>query len=160
MDEAFSIRRYEPRDREAVWNLHNVALRDAEAHLGDGQWDDDLHDIEGVYLENGGEFLIGEIGAEVVAMGALKKTSPDTAEIKRMRVAPKLQRRGLGQRMLSLLEERAADFGYSPLHLDTTVQQIAARVMHAKNGYMEMDRGRIGPFECVFMEKRVGRGGE
>ncbi len=156
-DEALSIRRYEPRDREAVWNLHNVALRDAGAHLGNGEWDDDLRDIEGVYLEVGGEFLIGEIGGDVVAMGALKKTSSGAAEIKRMRVAPKFQRRGLGQRMLSLLEARAMALGYSSLRLDTTVGQIAAREMYAKNGYMEMNRGRIGHLECVFMEKGIGR---
>lgn len=146
-DESFSIRRYEPRDLEAVWNFHNEALHKAGARLGNGSWDDDLHDIEGVYLEDGGE---------IVAMGAIRKTVPDPAEIKRMRLAPKLQKRGFGQGLLSLLEERAADIGYSSLHLDATFGQIAARVMYGKNGYMEIGRGEIGPFECVFMEKGIG----
>jgi hypothetical protein len=37
---------------------------------GNGPWDDDLHAIEKVYLANRGEFLIGVVEGEVVAMGA------------------------------------------------------------------------------------------
>ncbi len=157
MDDAIFIRRYEPRDYDAVWKLHNAALQDAGAHLGNGSWDDDFHDIEGVYLEDGGEFLVGELDGKIVAMGALKRTGRSLAEIKRMRVAPKFQGRGFGQELLALLEKRTVELGCPSLHLDTTAGQLAARVMYAKNGYMETGRGRIGPFERVFMEKELGR---
>jgi hypothetical protein len=36
------IRRYRSSDRRAVWELHNVALRQIRAHPGNGQWDRDL----------------------------------------------------------------------------------------------------------------------
>lgn len=29
-----SVRRYEPGDRQAVWDLHNLALHDAQVHGG------------------------------------------------------------------------------------------------------------------------------
>ncbi|MBA2376914.1 MAG: GNAT family N-acetyltransferase [Actinomycetota bacterium] len=156
-DDALFVRRHEPRDSEATWNLHNAALHTVGAHLGNGEWDDDLHDIEGVYLESGGEFLVGEIDRKIVAMGALKKIGSNRAEIKRMRVEPGFQRRGFGQRMLSFLERRAVELGYSSLRLDTTVRQIAARRLCERNGYRESGRGRVGRFECVFMEKGIGR---
>jgi ribosomal protein S18 acetylase RimI-like enzyme len=155
--DAFSIRRYVPRDREAVWSLHNEVLHTAGAHLGNGQWDDDLHDIEGSYLENRGEFLVGETNGKLVAMGAVKKTGADAAEIKRMRVESRFRGRSFGKRMLSLLEERAADLGYSLLRLDTSLGQTAARSLYEKNGYRETEHGRIGHLECVFMEKGIGR---
>jgi hypothetical protein len=63
------IRHYEPGDKRAVRRLHDEALNEVGAHLGAGPWDDDLDDIEGVYLESGGEFLVGELEGEVVAMG-------------------------------------------------------------------------------------------
>ncbi len=56
----FTLRRYEPADREAVAYLHVHAIQQAGAYLGRGPWDDDVYAIEQVYLKNGGEFLIGE----------------------------------------------------------------------------------------------------
>jgi GNAT superfamily N-acetyltransferase len=152
-DETLHIRRYEPTDNEAVWRLHHVALHDAEAHAGSEEWDEDLHNIESVYLHNDGEFLVGTYRGEIVAMGALRKTTPERAEIKRMRVAPAFQRRGFGQAILAALEQRASELGYRELHLDTTIQQEAARGLYVKNGYRESRRARVGPFECIFYEK-------
>jgi hypothetical protein len=73
------IRRYEPEGREALWRLHNEALDEVGAHLGNGPWDDDLHGIEAAYLEAGGEFLVGVLDGRVVAMGALRRVSPEEA---------------------------------------------------------------------------------
>jgi GNAT superfamily N-acetyltransferase len=147
------IRRYEPGDKHAVRRLHDDALNEVGAHLGSGPWDNDLEEIEGLYLESGGEFLVGILEGEVVAMGAIKRVSPDVAEVKRMRVRPALQGHGYGQAMLDALHRRAAGLGYSTLHLDTTVQQRAARRLYLKNGYREVGRGSIGPFDCIFYER-------
>ena len=134
--------------------MHDDALNEVGAHLGTGPWDDDLDDIEGVYLGSGGEFLVGILEGEIVAMGAIRQVSPDAAEVKRMRVRPGLQGRGYGQAMLDALHRRAADLGYTTLHLDTTVQQRVARRLYLKNGYREVGRGSIGPFSCIFYERR------
>ena len=64
------IRTYEPRDADAVWSLHERALREAGAfdpeltHL-----DADLKRIESAYLGAGGTFLVGERGGAILAMG-------------------------------------------------------------------------------------------
>jgi GNAT superfamily N-acetyltransferase len=149
------IRRYEPGDKRAVRRLRDDALNEVGAHLGTGPWDEDLDDIEGVYLGSGGEFLVGILEGDVVAMGAIKRDSPDVAEVRRMRVRPGLQGRGYGQAMLDALHCRAAGLGYSTLHLDTTVQQRVARGLYLKNGYREVGRGSVGPFWCVFYERGV-----
>ena len=147
------IRRYESGDKRAVRRLHDDALNEVGAHLGTGPWDEDLDDIEGVYLGSGGEFLVGILEGDVVAMGAIKRDSPDVAEVRRMRVRPDLQGRGYGQAMLDALHCRAAGLGYSTLHLDTTVQQRVARRLYLKNGYREVGRGSIGPFDCIYYER-------
>jgi len=115
----------------------------------------DLHDIEGVYLKGDGEFLVGVYDGQVVAMGALVKTSPERAEVKRMRVAPTFRRRGFGQEILDVLHRRAAGLGYMTLHLDTGVSHGAARNLYEANGYRETRRGMVGPVECIFYEKSV-----
>ena len=153
--EALHIRRYEPEDKRAVRRLHDDALNEVGAHLGSGPWDDDLDEIESVYLDSGGEFLVGVLDGNIVAMGALMRISPQKAELKRMRVRPGLQRRGYGQTMLDVLHRRAAELGYSTLRLDTTVQQRAAQSLYLKNGYRESGRGVIGGFDCIYYERKI-----
>src|SRR5919199_967643 len=101
--EPLHIRRYEPGDKDAVRRLHDDALNEVGAHLGSGPWDEDLNEIEGVYLRSGGEFLVGVLHGEIVAMGALRRISRHKAELKRMRVRPDLQGRGYGQTLLGAL---------------------------------------------------------
>jgi ribosomal protein S18 acetylase RimI-like enzyme len=151
-----AVRRYRPGDHEAVRNLHDDALHDVGAHLGDGPWDSDLDAIESVYLRDGGEFLIGVLEGEVVAMGALRREPEGRARITRMRVSPNLQGRGIGQTLLDGLHRRAAELGYETLHLDTTVQQTAAQRLYEKNGYRETGRGTVGPFRCLYYERKSG----
>jgi ribosomal protein S18 acetylase RimI-like enzyme len=146
------IRRYLDADHDAVWALHNHALEHVGAHGGRGPWDDDLDAIGQVYLERRGEFIVGLLDEHLVAMGALRRTSPDRAEIKRMRVAPHLQGRGFGRRILEHLETRANQLGYTHLHLDTTSQQLAAQALYRRHGYRETGRDR---FELIFFEKRL-----
>jgi GNAT superfamily N-acetyltransferase len=153
--EPLHIRRYEPRDKRAVRRLHDDALNQVGAHLGSGPWDDDLDEIDNVYLDQGGEFLVGVLDGRIVAMGALMRISTEKAELKRMRVRPGLQGRGYGQAMLAALHRRASELGYSTLHLDTTVQQQAAQQLYLKNGYSEAGRGSRGPFDCIFYEREI-----
>ncbi len=154
--QAIAIRRYRSGDREAVRNLHDAALNDVGAHLWTGPWDADLDAVESVYLEDGGEFLVGVLGGEVVGMGALRRDPDGRAWITRMRVSPRLQGKGIGQNFLDRLHRRAEELGYTTLHLDTTVGQVAAQRLYEKNGYRQTSRGRVEPFECLYYERKSG----
>jgi len=149
------IRRYQASDYDEVWNLHILALQHVGAYLGSGPWDNDLLHIEQVYLHNRGEFLVGTIDERIIAMGAFRKTSDERAEIKRMRVHPDFQGRGYGQIILDELERRAKTAGYTLLHLDTSIVQIAAQKLYMKNGYRETGREIHGGLECILFEKSI-----
>jgi GNAT superfamily N-acetyltransferase len=149
------IRGYEPDDHDAVWELHNVALWKVGAHAGNGPWDDDLHRIEDAYLNNGGEFLVGLLDGTIVAMGAIRRVSGEKAEVKRMRVHPDYQRRGLGQQILTALEARARELGFSTLVLDTAVVQTAAQQLYLKNGFRETGRTVLAGFDAILFEKQL-----
>jgi GNAT superfamily N-acetyltransferase len=153
---AIAFRRFESADRGAVRSVRNDALNDVGAHLGDGRWDSDLDAIESVYLRAGGEFLVGVIEGYVVAMGGLRLDRGGRAWITHMRVSPRLRGRGIGQTLLDRLHRRAAGLGYGTLHLDTTVGQIAARRLYKKNGYRKTGQGKVGPFECLYYERKSG----
>jgi GNAT superfamily N-acetyltransferase len=152
----FTLRRYTPADREAVEYLHVHAIQQAGAYLGRGPWDDDVYAIEETYLNNQGEFLIGEWDGIFVAMGGLHRTSPERAEIKRMRVYPDYQGCGLGQIILSELEARARAMDYKTLHLDTSVVQVPARKLYEKNGFRAVGRDTYQDLEVILYEKQLG----
>jgi ribosomal protein S18 acetylase RimI-like enzyme len=150
------IRRYEEGDFDAIWRLHNAALESVGANAGNGPWDDDLRLVPDKYLRVGGEFLVGVSDGEIVAMGALRPLSPFVAEIKRIRVAPALQGRGIGQLFLEKLESHARELGYQVIVLDTSVKQTAAQRLYEDAGYREVQRGPgPGGYETIFYEKRV-----
>ncbi|GCE29047.1 GNAT family N-acetyltransferase [Dictyobacter alpinus] len=151
----FTLRRYRPTDQGGVEYLHVHAIQQVGAYLGRGHWDDDVYAIEEAYLNNGGEFLIGELDGVFVAMGAFRRTSPESAEIKRMRIHPDYQGRGFGQLLLKELENRARAMGYKTLHLDTSVVQIAAQKLYQKNGFHEVGRDRYQNIEVILYEKAL-----
>ena len=150
------IRRYQDADNPAVLELHHLALEATGAYFP-GKWNDDLDDIPIHYLNNGGEFLVGILDGKIVCMGAFRRKSDTLAEIKRMRVLPECQRRGFGQIILNQLETKAIQLGYTELCLDTTTLQIAAQKFYGKNGFIEVRRGLMPPFEVIYYHKSLNR---
>ncbi len=149
-------RRYEPKDKNNVWNLHVLALEHVKGlQYSHGSWEKDLEDIEGFYLDPGGEFLVAETGGKLIGMGALQRISETCGEIKRMRVHPDYWRMGIGQNILTRLEVVAKSKGMDVLELDTTVHQEAAQKLYLKNHYREVKRGKRGPFDAIFYEKKI-----
>lgn len=149
------LRRYRAADHDQVWDLHNLALNAVGAHAGNGPWDDDLHHIEEIYLASGGEFVVAELQSRIIGMGALRRRDADTADVKRMRVHPDLQRKGVGQAILTQLEGRARELRYRRLGVDTTVAQTGARRFYEKNGYVECGRTRYEGFRVILYEKEL-----
>lgn len=145
------IRRYAPSDHHRVLELHEEALRATGVYIEDvpAEVEADLRNIEGTYLETGGEFLVGVHAGKIVAMGGfwpvaqswLREIDHDrTAELKRMRVDPAHQRRGFGERLLVALEERAHTRGFERVVLDTAPALTAARNLYEKHGYQQTGR--------------------
>ncbi len=151
----FTLRRYTSADQEAVEHLHVSAIQETGAYLGRGPWDDDVYAIEETYLKHQGEFLIGECDGLFVAMGALKRSNPERAEIKRMRVYREYQGRGYGQIILEELEARARALGYQILHLDTSILQLPAQRLYEKNGFREVGRDQYQQLEVILYEKHL-----
>ncbi len=151
----FTLRRYQPSDMEAVEYLHVYAIQQTGAYLGRGPWDDDVYNIAAAYLNNKGEFLIGEWNGSIVAMGALRHTSSERAEIKRMRIHPDYQGRGFGQLILTELIVRARVLGYKTLHLDTSILQVPAQRLYEKNGFHEVGRASYQNLEVILYEKQL-----
>lgn len=162
-----NLRPYQPSDYDAVWHLHVLALQQVGAYAGDGPWDDDLRHIETAYGSDRAIFLVGTLGRtegdRLIAMGALKPTAEGSifplgwhhAEITRMRVDLEFQGQGLGQHLLETLEAKAQQFGYTTLHLETSIHQAAAQHLYRKNGFREVRQIRLKGLDCLMFEKQM-----
>ena len=153
------IRRYRTEDNGAVKALHYAGL----AQMGgikDPYHDSDLDDIEGVYINTYGAFLVGTEDSEIVAMGAIRQKSATCGEIKRIRVRRDCQRRGYAQTILQKLIELAAEIGYTELCLDATVDNIPAQRLFEKCGFTKTHEGKVGIYDLVFYGKKLHEGGE
>lgn len=148
------FRRYQPSDLEEVKKLHRAGLESNGTYIGSGPWEHDLDTIEETYFD-GGDFLVGYLGNELGVMGGFKRVDDTTAELKRMRVQPHLQRRGYGQIMLDMLEARARELGYKRIILDSGVHNVGAHHFYPKNGYQKIkqERKQYLPFDSIFYEK-------
>lgn len=82
-----------------------------------------------------GVFLIARAGGLAVGCGALRRLDEESAEIKRMYVAPAARGRRLGARLLAALEDEARRLGVTRLLLETGTRQPEAVALYARAGF-------------------------
>jgi len=159
MSNHIEFRDFQAEDANELPGLFMSAIRTVYPELTDNGWIDDLHDINGNYLQAGGAVIVGVEDESRVAMGAIKRVNDTTGEMKRVAVDPTHQGEGLGQQLLDAIEDRAKRLGLTKIILDTTSNQIAAQHLYEKNGYQLVDRQKDTPhpsgmvFDTLFYEK-------
>ena len=174
MPDPIQFRSYDERDADAVWRLHECAIRATGNDPSDIPGTSDLQNIGTQYFDTGGAFLVGVVPAVddlpetfdggLAAMGGFlpndvghadERTVPGAAELHRMRVAPSRQRRGYGHSLLRKLEQQVAERGYEVLLATTSQSQPAAVAFYRDEGYQEVGRSTQGEYELVHFEKRL-----
>jgi len=85
-----------------------------------------------------GAFLIAYLGEMPVGCGAVRLIDEETAEIKRMYVAPRWRGLGFSKRVLRAVERHASRLGAKRIVLETGVRQAEAISLYEGNGYARM----------------------
>jgi GNAT superfamily N-acetyltransferase len=80
-------------------------------------------------------FLIAWQNDQPLGCGALRPLTEEVAEVKRMYVDPSARGLGIGQHILTALEEHAQRFGYRSLKLETGTLQPEAIRLYEKAGF-------------------------
>jgi ribosomal protein S18 acetylase RimI-like enzyme len=148
------LRNYEHKDRKKVNQFHEQVLKESGA-FAPGPWNDDMKNIEEVYTNPGGLFILVEDSNVLIGMGALKFISDKEAEIKRMRVEKSQQRKGIGQYILNHLLSHAQSEGIQRIILDTTELQIPAQEFYIKNGFKEYGQSSWNGLALILYEKKL-----
>ena len=158
--EKIDIRIWKDSDFENAVTLN----REAEEYIGmkseNGDWAKDMEGVSEVFLNGGGAFLVGFLDNKLVVMGGYKQLTKNRVEIKRMRVTPQLQGKGIGRWFLELLEKRAVKAGVTDAQVSTTSEQIGALRLYRGSGYKEFgqrveDRGHDKGLTIVSFTKKL-----
>lgn len=148
----YTVIPYQPRYHDQVMELHVRCMVEAGAYFGEGPWDADLENIEEHYLHNKGEFLLVLDQEQLIGMGAFRSIDARTAEIKRMRVSPALQGRGIGAVILNNLLKKASEMGYKRVILETSDRQERAISLYTNRGFKVYKKEIINGASCRWYE--------
>jgi DNA-binding MarR family transcriptional regulator/N-acetylglutamate synthase-like GNAT family acetyltransferase len=83
------------------------------------------------------------------------KGGGETAEIKRLWVAPSARGLGLGRRLMEAAESAARELAVKVLRLDTNSALPEAGRLYRTSGWTEIDRFNDDPYPDLFFEKRL-----
>jgi putative acetyltransferase len=102
-------------------------------------------------------FLMSRIDGRAVGCGAVVDHHAEYGEVKRLYVAPEARGRGVGARLLEMLEATARHRGLSLMRLETGTKQPEALALYRRMGYREIPSfGEYQPDPLsIFMEKRL-----
>lgn len=102
-------------------------------------------------------FLVAWLDGMPIGCGAITTMDERTAHFKRVFVRSGFRGHGFGRRIMSELESKAAELGYSVLFLETADNQLEAINMYASMGYERVPcAGRVPCSEqSVCFEKRL-----
>jgi GNAT superfamily N-acetyltransferase len=144
------IRPFQPSDQDAAKRLILEGLSEHFPHFRP-ELHPDLDDIQNNY----DVFLVAYSAAQLVATGALKVTSEDTAKIMRMSTVTSFRGQGIAAKLLGELEAGANVRGVKKLTMITGEDWIA-RCFYERYGYLYKDVFRDDTdFQGVWLEKTL-----
>jgi GNAT superfamily N-acetyltransferase len=90
---------------------------------------------ENEVADGNGAFVIAREDGAAIGCGAIRRIDADTAEVKRMYVAPVARGKRLGVRILAELEREARKLGIRRLVLETGEKQKEAITLYEREGF-------------------------
>lgn len=162
------IRTCDPSDQPQIRWLHQRTPPAGQVSTSPQPWPEDLDNIPDNYAafwvaverNSGVKAIVGMVGLERVIAASVTgvpvpeflDTTPPTARLDWMRVAPERQRRGIGRMLTQTAIDWARDNGYRAIILETTPQQEAAVALYEAMGFTERVRSMTGRYELVWFE--------
>ncbi len=115
--------------------------------------------LEQIHARPTGIILLAKLDQSPVACAMIHALDPDTAEIKRVYVAPAARRQGIARKLMLALMDSARSDGYARVVLDTSLTLGPARALYTSLGFAERDPYQDLPAEAlphlIFFEARL-----
>ncbi len=141
---SFLIRSWTPIDRTDAAQVIATVLAEYGLEWEPEGADRDVLQVEECYGRRGGEFWVVTQGSQIVGTAAYypidrSPSVPGSAvEIRKMYLLPQVRGQGLGRFLLTQLETRIRDRGFTELWIETASVLQEAVMLYEKSGYQPM----------------------
>lgn len=88
--------------------------------------------------------VVGYQQGRAIACGALRRISPVSGEVKRVYIHEEIRGCGVGHQLMTFLEKRGRELGYTSLCLETGAALQAAMTLYRSRGYCRI--ANYGPY--------------
>jgi GNAT superfamily N-acetyltransferase len=118
-------------------------------------------EVEKLCSDPHGVYYLLELEGAIIGMGALHQIREKAGEIKRMYIRPAYRGKGYGKALLQQLLQKAREFGYRSVYLDSGRFMTAAHRLYRSfgfvecNGYPETEVPPQFSPQWLFMEKTL-----
>jgi N-acetylglutamate synthase-like GNAT family acetyltransferase len=112
-------------------------------------------------ISSRGIYYLVELEGAIIGMGALRQIREEIGEIKRMYIRPAYRGKGYGKALLQQLLQKAKEFGYHAIYLDSARFMTTAQNLYRSFGFIERNEypeTEIPPqlrSRWVYMEKTL-----
>ncbi len=123
-------------DAESVKGLVFEVLREYRLEPDPNGTDADLADIETNYIKSGGLFeVLTDEGGSILGTVGLYPINRETVELRKMYFSPTLRGHGYGKETLQRMIEKAREFGFKNIYLETNTVLTEAIGLYQKFGF-------------------------
>jgi len=133
--EGIGHRKARNRDSETIQHILKNTLAEYEIQLPDNYSFSDIENLEEVYLNSGGEFIVLLKEQTIIGFFALLPSGNHQIELKRLYFKADERGQGLGKHLLTMALKIAKESGYNRIHLETTSKFAEAVALYRKFGF-------------------------
>jgi putative acetyltransferase len=138
-------------DCERVQNLVFGVLREYGLAPDLDGTDRDIADIETHYLKRGGTFeLLEDERGRLLGTVGLYPLTAETVELRKMYFAKALRGRGVGQKTLARMIEKARETGFKKIYLETASVLKEAVALYEKFGFVPTDENHTPRCDAAY----------
>ena len=117
---------------------------------------EEISDLPSQYSEPSGCIILCYDNNEPIGCIALRKFEGNTCEMKRLYLRSEARGKGIGRVLANKIIEKAKQFGYKKIRLDTIVTMKEAIVLYKSMGFKVIAPYRFNPLEgVIYMELEI-----
>jgi putative acetyltransferase len=133
--EDITCRRARTDDSKVIKNFLKKTFEEYDIRLPDDYTFSDIENLEEEYLNSNGEFFVFIREQNIIGFFALRPSSNNQIELKRLYLTASERGRGLGKYLLELALKKARRSGHHRIYLETTSKFIEAVGLYRKYGF-------------------------
>ena len=148
-------RRANNRDSNSIGKILKRTMAEYEIQLPENYSFSDIENLEEIYLDSGGEFIVLLRDGSIIGFFALLPADNNQVELKRLYLTAAERGRGLGKYLLEMALDRAQKNGHRRIYLETTSKFKEAVGLYRKYGFNANPGAALSPGHDIGLAREL-----